>query len=273
MCFGVGWVFHPVEITIMMMQAKEYVKWFRHRLTWRWTLVVLFIVICGSILLMLPAVRQALSWVMAWAGDEAAIEAWVLWLGWLGPPMLILLHALQIVFAPLPAYALFGAAGFLYGPWWGGSYAMVGTLLGATAAMVLTRRFGRPLAVRMVGEARLDKWSQMTINQSWLTWGFLLLAPVGDLPYFLAGLSQISVWRILLLTLLIRVPTIFLIAAAASGTTSLTWQTVVPLMVVVVFGCGLLFRYQSAIQGWLDRMVYRRFNPPSSPEQPQNLNS
>ncbi len=227
---------------------------------WPWYLA-LFALVGGIAVLIwqLPSVRTAAGQIIAWVGNPEAIEAFVVWLGWFGPPALISLHALQIIFAPLPAYALFGAAGFLYGTLWGGIYATVGTLLGATAAMLLTRRFGRPLAARMVGEDRMARWHDKTLNQSWFTWGFLLLAPVGDLPFFLAGLAGIQVWRILLLTLVIRVPSIFLIAAAASGTTALSWREVIPIMAVVIVLCAVLFRYQAALLRWFDRAAQQRF--------------
>lgn len=229
----------------------------------RWPFYLAILVVVASLIgfWQSPHLRLWIGQSIAWAGDPASIESFVIWLGWLGPPVLIGLHALQIVVAPLPAYALFGAAGFLYGPVWGGIYATLGTLLGASAAMLLTRHFGYPLAARMVGADRLTRWHDRALNQSWITWGFLLLAPIGDLPYFLAGLAGISLWRILVLTLVIRVPSIFLIAAAASGSTALSWQEVIPLMGVVIILCALLFRYQTALQQWLDRLTQQRFTP------------
>jgi uncharacterized membrane protein YdjX (TVP38/TMEM64 family) len=52
--------------------------------------------------------------------DQEQIERFVDQLGWLGPVAIILLNALQIVIAPVPGYIIQAAAGFLYGPLWGG---------------------------------------------------------------------------------------------------------------------------------------------------------
>ncbi|MGB5051201.1 MAG: VTT domain-containing protein, partial [Caldilineaceae bacterium] len=116
----------------------------------------------------------------------------VSWLGWAGPLALIVINALQIIIAPLPNYAVFVVAGLLYGPFWGGVYGLAGMLLGGVAAMLLTRRFGRPLAARLVGEDRLERWDQMQATQNVISWSILFLAPVGDVPFFLAGLAHVS---------------------------------------------------------------------------------
>jgi uncharacterized membrane protein YdjX (TVP38/TMEM64 family) len=190
--------------------------------------------------------------------DEAALEEFVRWLDWLGPLVLIGMNALQIIVAPIPAYAIFAAAGFLYGGLWGGIYGMIGTLLGAAAAMLLTRRFGRPLAARMVGGDRLERWSSMTVSQSMVTWSLLLLAPVGDLPFFLAGLSKVGVARILVLTTITRVPTIFLISATASGATGMAWWQLVLIILAMLIFFGLVLRQQDAILNWVNRRINRR---------------
>jgi uncharacterized membrane protein YdjX (TVP38/TMEM64 family) len=225
----------------------------------------------GGILLWFtaPSVQQALLVAIAFVGDASAIQEFVNWLGWFGPLFLIFLNALQIVVAPLPAYAIFAAAGFLYGGFWGGLYGTIGTLIGASVAMLLTRRFGRLLAARMVGADRLDRWNEMTEKRSLLVWGLLLLAPVGDLPFFLAGLSRVSVMNILILTTITRIPSIFLIATAASGTSSLTWRELVPIMIVLIIGCGLLWRYQEALLAWFDQQVHRRLPVTKSQERSQ----
>lgn len=224
--------------------------------TFLWLVVAVVVVF---VLVSYWSVLQAWAYtVLSFAQDEEAIEDFVIWLGWFGPPILILFNALQIIIAPIPAYALFIAAGFLYGPLWGGIYGTLGTLLGAATAMLLSRRFGRPWVVRMVGDSRLDRWNEMTNRRGWLVWGLLLLAPVGDIPYFLAGLSQVSVQRILILTLMTRVPSIFLIATAASGSTSLGWLELVLLILALVLLFGGLWRYQEPLLDWFDRHVQTR---------------
>jgi len=193
-------------------------------------------------------------------GQDQALTHFVELLGWAGPPALIAINALQIVIAPLPNYAIFVVAGFLYGPLWGGIYGTAGMLLGGVCAMLLTRRYGRPLAERLVGGERLDRWENMQATQSLLAWSILFLAPVGDIPYFLAGLSRLSVVKVVLISAITRGPTIFLIAGASSGATGMTTTQLVWTIGGLVLIFGLLARYQQPVLAWFDRHIHPRFS-------------
>lgn len=195
-------------------------------------------------------------------GQAETLTRIVNWLGWAGPLGLILINAAQIVIAPLPNYAIFVVAGLLYGPFWGGVYGIAGMLLGGVCAMLLTRRFGRPLAERMVGAERLERWNRMQATQSIVSWSILFLAPVGDIPYFLAGLAQVSVGKVVAISAITRGPTIFLIAVASSGATEMTWSQLVLVILGLVIVFGLLAFYQDRVLAWFDRHVQPRFFSP-----------
>lgn len=197
--------------------------------------------------------------------DEARLEAWIQELGWIGPLALIGLNALQIVVAPIPAYGLYAAAGFLYGGLWGGLYCAIGTLIGVTLAMTLARTLGRPLVERLVEPERLARWDRLLGEQRLWIWALLLLAPIGDLPYFLAGLARVSIPKMLLLTAIIRVPTVFVIAAAADQVSRLqTWQLGLILAVLVVL-LALVVRYQSRWMAWFETHILHHTLDPEPP--------
>jgi uncharacterized membrane protein YdjX (TVP38/TMEM64 family) len=189
--------------------------------------------------------------------DEQALEAFIIRLGWFGPLALVLLNMVQIIVAPIPGYVMQLAAGFLYGPVWGGIWGSIGLLGGAMLAMWLSRVFGRPLVTRLVGNERLAKWEQVTHSDSVLLWFVLILTPTGDLPYFLAGLSHVRFRTIFWLTLAIRVPTTFVVAAAGAGVMLLSpWQLLVAAAVLVTL-LILFLRYQHDLIGRLDASVQR----------------
>lgn len=192
------------------------------------------------------------------AQDQAALESWVAGLGWWGPLALIALNAIQIVIAPIPGYVAQVAAGFLFGPFWGGLWASMGLLIGSTIAFWLARFYGRPLAGRLVGEERLAQWEQIGHSSSTLVWLVLLLGPIGDLPYFLAGLARVSFVKIFVITLVVRVPSAFVVAAAGAGIVLLTWWQIALLLVALLGLLLLFFRYQEQIVRWSDRYVQRR---------------
>lgn len=190
--------------------------------------------------------------------DEQMLEATIAQLGWLGPAALILFNAVQIIVAPVPGYVVQVASGYLFGPVWGGVWASFGLMLGAMVAMWLARTFGRPLAERLVGGARLDKWEKTTHSNSVLIWFVLILSPTGDLPYFLAGLSSTRFLTIFLLVLAIRVPTTFVVAAAGAGVMLLDWRQLAIIATGLAMFMFAFLRYQEPVVRWIDVRVQRR---------------
>jgi len=192
--------------------------------------------------------------------DEAALETFVTQLGAWGPFALVAINAAQIVFAPLPGYVMQAAAGYLYGPWWGGVWGATGLLIGTMLAMALARYCGRPIVERLVGCARLDRWERVTFSTSTLLWFLILLAPSGDLPYFMAGLARVPFAKILLLTILIRVPTTLAVAAAGAGVWWLSGWQLAALLAMIGAATLLLMRYQGRLLAIVDRRIHRKLS-------------
>ncbi len=155
-----------------------------------------------------------------WSDLEAA-RMWLRSQGVYGGVVFIALNALQIVVAPLPGYPMYAAAGYVFGVWVGGFYATVGLALGALMASSLGRAFGRPLVVRMVGEATLRRWEHMVHADSPWLWFLAFLGPTGDVPFHIAGLSSVPLWQIVALAVLVRGPAVFIAAGVGAGVVSL----------------------------------------------------
>ncbi len=217
----------------------------------RWGLALMIVALGAVLLLFGPQLRALIQ-------EPAHLEAWVASLGWLGPVALIALNTLQIVVAPIPGYVVQVAAGFLFGPLWGGIWGSLGLMTGASLAFWLARLYGRPVAERLVGRARLGQWEKVTYSTSTVVWFILLLGPTGDVPYFLAGLSRVAFIKVLLITLVIRVPSVFVAAAAGAGVMFLAWWQLA-LIVAFLAGVVLLFwRYHDHIIHWSDHRLQQQ---------------
>lgn len=188
--------------------------------------------------------------------DEEMVQSLVVRAGAWGPLVLILLNVLQIVIAFIPGHVVQLAAGYLYGPYWGFLYAAIGLLVGAMAAMALARFFGRPVAKWMIGETRLQQWEKVTHSDSTWVWTLLMIGPIGDIPFVLAGLSSVSFTKIFLLTLFVRVPSAFLSTAVGGGLIPYYWMVAVVIVAAVV--ALLALHYKSSIDAWFDRTVSGR---------------
>lgn len=194
--------------------------------------------------------------------DAQALEEAVAGLGIWGPLALIAINALQIVVAPIPGYVVQLAAGYLFGPFWGGFYAVCGMLVGSMLSMWIARTFGRPFALWMVGEERLTHWETVTHSTSTLLWFLLLLGPIGDIPYLLAGLSSVSYRKIFLLTFFVRVPSVILSTSIGGGAIPIAW--LIGLVIVAVVLGGVALYHRARLSAWYERTVKERA---ASPEQ------
>ena len=203
--------------------------------------------------------------------DEA--RQWFHDLGPVGPVALIGLNALQIVVAPIPGYLVQIAAGWVYGVWPGALYAIIGMAVGATLAISLGRLLGRPFVARIIGSDRRARWEHVTrADRRWL-WAILFLGPLGDIPYYLAGLSSYPIRKLVLTAVLVRSPGVVLATALGAGLVStdgralLAWVTtqirlanpwwLVALVLVLAVVAYLAYRVARRLPPLWERQIVR----------------
>lgn len=115
-----------------------------------------------------------------------------------------------------------------------------------------------------MGAERLLRWEGVTHSDSIWPWFLLLLGPVGDVPYFLAGLTRVAAWKILLIAFILRSPSVIVAAAVGAGLITVSLPTLVALAVAFVLLAGLLHRYRATVQRWLDAAILRRVGSPEA---------
>jgi uncharacterized membrane protein YdjX (TVP38/TMEM64 family) len=156
-------------------------------------------------------VGACIAWwrpVYEFVADQNRISTWVSSLGVWGPLAIVALEIGQVLLAPIPGQAIQVVSGYLYGPWLGTLYSLLGVGLGSVVSFLLARRLGRPLAVRLIGSqatARLDglvrKGGTLFFFLIWL----LPFAP-DDLACLAAGLTPMSLSQFLVLVMIGRMP-------------------------------------------------------------------
>jgi uncharacterized membrane protein YdjX (TVP38/TMEM64 family) len=202
--------------------------------------------------------------------DQERLQAWLADLGPLGPLGLIAINAAQVVFAPIPGYFMQIAAGYLYG-WLGGAiYGVVGMALGGILAMGLARIFGRPLVIRVVSEKRLARWEQVTHLNALPIWFLLMLGPFGDIPYFIAGLTSLAIWKIVAVAVFVRTPSVVVSAAIGAGIISWRSPWVIGGALLLMGTAVWAMFHQERIERFVDEKllsrVVRRATEPPQPE-------
>lgn len=207
----------------------------------------------GLLLLLLAAlfVGPRVEDFTTFLADRERIQDWLAHLGPWGPLGLAAISMAQVLFAPLPGYFILVAGGYLFGAPTSALFGTLGMVAGGAVAMHLSRRYGRPVVVRAVGEKRLSRWEDVSHADSRWTWFLLFLLPTGDLPWFLAGLSRLPVWQILFLGTITRAPSLYVASAIGAGETLLTGWPLAALVLVVV-GLGFaLYQYRRRFLSWL----------------------
>ena len=160
------------------------------------------------------------------AFSQAEVQRHIENAGAVGPLAVIALMALAIVASPIPSAPIALAAGAAFGHYLGATYVAIGSELGATIAFVFARKLGRSTVRRFLG-----KYSEFGLLGSQKA---LMLSVFASrlLPFvsfdaisYVAGLSQLHLWRFMLATFAGILPASFVLAHFGAVAMSGDWGT------------------------------------------------
>ncbi len=148
-----------------------------------------------------------------------AMRDYVQRFGVLSAVVFVGLQAAQTIIAPIPGQVTGVAAGYLFGTWIGTLYSVVGVGIGSYIAVALSRRLGRPYVERTVRPQVLERFDGFMTNRGEKALFLVFLVPglPDDALCFVAGLSDISIPRLMAVILIARTPAYFLTAAAGNS--------------------------------------------------------
>ncbi len=121
------------------------------------------------------------------------------------------LITLQIFLAFLPGEPLELVAGFLFGSVGGTILCLAGSILGTLIVYVLVQKFGHRIVSLFFKQKTVDELHQVLERRNSLYWMFLIFLIPGspkDLMTYVVSLSNIALWKWLLLTTVGRIPSI-----------------------------------------------------------------
>jgi len=127
--------------------------------------------------------------------------------------IMILLVALQVIVAVIPAGPFQLAAGFAFGNVVGIILNLCGCALGSGIMFLLVRKFGMKFITFFVDESEVEKIKVITKKEKWkwvLMVVFLIPGTPKDVIGIFAGLTDIKLWEWLLIATLGRLPAIVL---------------------------------------------------------------
>src|SRR5690606_36462243 len=110
-------------------------------------------------------------------GDEAYVRQTVDEAGAWGPVVFMVIHAIQVIIAPIPGQVIGFVGGYLYGPLWGTIYAVIGSTAGFAVVLALSRKLGRPFVERFVSPQLLTRFDYLIGRAGSITFFLIFLLP------------------------------------------------------------------------------------------------
>jgi uncharacterized membrane protein YdjX (TVP38/TMEM64 family) len=188
---------------------------------------------------------------LSFFADRPKVQEFVTKFGPWAPLAAILLHAAQVLLAPIPGQVIDAVNGYLFGAAWGTFYSLVGVMAGSSLAMALARRFGRPWAEKLIKRETLERLDGYSRQRGALFFFLVFLFPFlpDDVACFLAGLTPLPMAELIVLAAIGRLPGIFVANFVGANAAALT-RTQIALFIAVLAALALAFwRYQERVEG------------------------
>ena len=175
-------------------------------------------VVLAAWLLLVVAGVIAVALAPSWFTDPEELRAFFLGFGVLAPVAFVAVQAIQVVVAPVPGQVLGFVAGYLFGGFVGTALSLLGAAIGTYLAVGLARRYGRPAVERLVHVETIDGFDAAVERRGLLAL-FVIFAVPGlpdDAVCFAAGLTRLDVRRVVVVSVVGRLPGYAVVAYAGA---------------------------------------------------------
>lgn len=160
--------------------------------------------------------------------------------------VLLALQIFQIIVAVIPGEPIGIAYGSIYGIYWGSLIGIIGTTLGTVVPVLISKRYGRKAAERMIGEENMEKYDGVTDASGMKPFIILILLPVvpDDAISYIAGLSDIDTKRLIIGISLARSVGIIFLALFGESLVQSDWRmTAILTIATIVVSLLLIWKY------------------------------
>ncbi len=179
--------------------------------------------------------------------DPGGIAEWMRESGAWGPLICIAAQFVQVVVFFVPGEITQVAAGYVFGPWLGFLYSIVGIMLASATAFYLARIVGRPLFESVVGSKKLAKLDRAAESKRARLALFLLFLTPGapkDMMSYGAGFSSFRLTEFVVITGLARTPAMLFSTLFGSQLYERDYTAMIITASVAVLAGGLFYFYQ-----------------------------
>lgn len=129
--------------------------------------------------------------------------------GWRGILVFTGLQMLQVIVAVLPGEFIQFAGGYIYGPWLGTLYSIIGIILGSIIVFFIARLLGYPVVKLLVSPKQLEKFNFMINSEKSEIAMFILFLIPGlpkDILTYIAGITPVKPLKFFIIITIGRLP-------------------------------------------------------------------
>lgn len=175
------------------------------------------------------------------------IRAWIEARGSFAPLAFIGLQIVQVIIFVIPGEVVQVAGGFAFGLWQGTLWSVIGILMGSLVNFMVGRVLGRPFALAVLGQERMNR-IELATKGGRVGAGFLLLFAIPGIPKdaltYAAGASTLSFSAFIAVSTIGRLPGIAGSSFMGSAVYEKDFVAVIVILSIstVMLFLGLLFR-------------------------------
>jgi len=179
--------------------------------------------------------------------DRDRLSAAIRETGPYGPVVFIGVQVIQTAIAPIPGQITGIVGGAVFG-WWGFVWSMIGSVIGAYLVLRLIRRFGRPLAEKIVSPKLLGRFDFAIQRQGVWTLFLMFLLPIfpDSILCYIAGLTEIPIRTLMVIWIAGRAPSALVNNLLGEGMSRAAIRPIIVVTIIcVVLGIAVFaFRRQ-----------------------------
>jgi uncharacterized membrane protein YdjX (TVP38/TMEM64 family) len=184
---------------------------------------------------------------VAFFGSPERIGSWVKGAGIVAPLAFMLIQIIQVVVFVIPGEVAQIAGGYLFGPFLGTVYSIIGITVGSVVNFVLGRKLGVPFVTGLFGAEKTEKFETLTSSPKAQVGFFLLFVVPGipkDILCYVAGISRMRLPAFLAVSMIGRLPGIIGSSWIGSSAEKGNWTVtiVIAVVAIVLFALGSLFQ-------------------------------
>lgn len=185
--------------------------------------------------------------------DDAFLKRTLAGLGIMAPLIFIGFQALQVIISPIPGEPVGILGGYLFGPWGGFFYSMIGLTLGSLTCFAIGRWLGVHVVRKLVHARAWQRIGFIVESEGAVICAVIFAIPglPKDVTCYLFGVSTIPLWVFAVVSTIARAPHTWVLSKQGAQAASGDYLELFLLTAVVLLVVLPAYYYRNRLMEWL----------------------